>query len=549
MTHYRKRYVNTRFWNTKQEADFFPELHDSDFSLPYVKKRKDLGVCFSGGGTRSASATLGQLRGLKQIGLLGKIGYISAVSGGSWGSAPFIFLPNEFDEDTLLGPYIPPEKLSLAELKSNPDKSMAKVISETVISDDFLKEVFSLSGDESFSRAIGRLFLEPFGLHHNNKSIAYDGKTVKAIIKNNSIENDRNYYLKNDDFILTRKNRPFFIVNGTLLRQGNDDKRLKKMLCEYTPIYTGVRTYFPEAGRRKYLLGGKRPIGGGYIQTFAYDAATADRETSDGLITVKCGRNCFTLSDIIGSSGAAPEEAIRKYGFTFLGFPEFNHFPIPQVNNGKLFDEEEYAHGDGGHLENFGLMPLLARQVKKIIVFINTPTPFEANKTLRDKHGYPDRDFTDDLGPLFGRNDKPEGFKKEYDPVKLAVNQVFEGKKLDELLDAFRNCKRNGKPLVHYGHYNVMNNNHYGISTYEARIYWVYLDNAKNWLNKLTDHELKTNLAKKKNGFERFPHYKTFLENPPNIIDLGIDQVNLLAHLTSWIVTSSKDDIYSKLDI
>src|SRR3954465_4153525 len=57
-------------------AESFPET-------PFLRDRSDVGVAFSGGGTRSATATTGQLRGLAANGWLDKVKYISAVSGGA----------------------------------------------------------------------------------------------------------------------------------------------------------------------------------------------------------------------------------------------------------------------------------------------------------------------------------------------------------------------------------------------------------------------------------------------------------------------------------
>lgn len=83
--HERRRYVNTLVWNTEQNPDHFPEAAESSpIAVPWLKDKKDFGLAFSGGGTRAASATLGQLRGLRKKGLLKDVKYISAVSGGSW---------------------------------------------------------------------------------------------------------------------------------------------------------------------------------------------------------------------------------------------------------------------------------------------------------------------------------------------------------------------------------------------------------------------------------------------------------------------------------
>ena len=57
-------------------------------------READLGIAFSGGGTRSASATVGQLRGLEQNGWLSRVRYMTAVSGGSWAAVPYTYSRN-----------------------------------------------------------------------------------------------------------------------------------------------------------------------------------------------------------------------------------------------------------------------------------------------------------------------------------------------------------------------------------------------------------------------------------------------------------------------
>lgn len=48
------------------------------------KKTDTLGLALSGGGYRSAIFCYGVMRGLHELGLLPKLDYVSAVSGGSW---------------------------------------------------------------------------------------------------------------------------------------------------------------------------------------------------------------------------------------------------------------------------------------------------------------------------------------------------------------------------------------------------------------------------------------------------------------------------------
>ena len=49
------------------------------------------GICFSGGGSRALSVTLGVLRALESLQLIPHIDAISSVSGGTWASSIYMF--------------------------------------------------------------------------------------------------------------------------------------------------------------------------------------------------------------------------------------------------------------------------------------------------------------------------------------------------------------------------------------------------------------------------------------------------------------------------
>jgi hypothetical protein len=47
----------------------------------------------------------------------------------------------------------------------------------------------------------------------------------------------------------------------------------------------------------------------------------------------------------------------------------------------------------------------------------------------------------------------------------------------------------------------------------------------------------------KSGDFENFPHYKTFLENFPYIIDLTSKQVVMLSNLSWWVLKKEAENI------
>ena len=67
------------------------------FPMPFV------GVCLSGGGSRSAAASMGALRALRATGLLEKVTFLSTVSGGGWAGVPYTFCPAQSPTTTCSG--------------------------------------------------------------------------------------------------------------------------------------------------------------------------------------------------------------------------------------------------------------------------------------------------------------------------------------------------------------------------------------------------------------------------------------------------------------
>jgi hypothetical protein len=140
------------------------------FPLPFV------GVCLSGGGSRSASASMGALRALRYLGLLDKVTFISTVSGGRWAGAPYTYCPDVISDDTLLGPMVLDPSILTWDTTGNPTnalnvlnaRAMGSLCTRVGIT-ELLEQAIELYADGVaveglWNRAIGRLVLEPFGL-------------------------------------------------------------------------------------------------------------------------------------------------------------------------------------------------------------------------------------------------------------------------------------------------------------------------------------------------------------------------------------------------
>jgi hypothetical protein len=175
-------------------------------------------------------------------------------------------------------------------------------------------------------------------------------------------------------------------------------------------------------------------------------------------------------------------------------------------------------HGDGGFSDNLGIMPLLARQVHNIIVFVNGAGPFGKNPSIES---------------MFWRLEKQEDFGGD-----RSMNGVFEPAKYWEVKAGLEAAVRNGGPAVYCDrNWSVIKNELYNVAAYDGlNICWVHNERIDAWTEQLPD-DTKA-LIRSSKGFRNFPWFETFEQNKPTLIRLTPAQVNLLAHLSSWTVTS-----------
>ncbi len=97
--------------------------------------------------------------------------------------------------------------------------------------------------------------------------------------------------------------------------------------------------------------------------------------------------------------------------------------------------------------------------------------------------------------------------------------------------------KADGKTALHKSRYTVRDAPHYGIEGgWEVDVLWVYNERVADW-----EKRLPATIRKKigTGSLGNFPHYRTFFQNPPKIIDLSATQVNLLANLHCWNITAA----------
>lgn len=534
--------VAVRTWIVNDSGEPLPELADSELAVPWLKERPSFGLAFSGGGTRSASASLGQLRALHDLGWLRQARYIASNSGGSWISVPYTYLPLAIDEERFLGEYIPPAELNDQRLSP---ANVDPLAFETAIHDagtiDELHEIGR--GDEAYSDIVASIFLDPFGLHDNEKFFTFHAAALDRILAGNRSLNASNFQ------IVERQDRPYLIVAGVMIGQQLSDDPNEYFPVDMTPLYTGIRGRFDFEKDGESIV-----VGGGYVESFGYDSYEPRRGAIDGRYSVRLtgmlvrgdkpigDRYRFTLSDVIGASSAAPLGTLSRYAVPNFLFPEFRHWPVDR----NAIDEadrhvrrmaDEFQHGDGADMDNLALTPLLVRKTENIIVFVNTEDAFR--KPATGCQDTSEEHISDDIVSYF----RESGV--------LIHNIVFdEGDAgLADICEAFAAQQAAGEPLVYCRPYDVVANERHGIDPYRASICWVYLDRANNWIEQLdpTGGELTRDLYNGQGSFDNFPHYHTFAEQGISLIDLNRERVVALSNLAAWGVRDRAAYISSQL--
>lgn len=181
---------------------------ESDVLRRNGKKTDTLGLALSGGGYRSAIFCYGVMRGLHELGLLPKIDYVSAVSGGSWIATPFAMT----------------EKFEWFFNANDTSSNFIEEAFESLLPNPLRirEEAALLRPDNNFlSDLFGRLLARNFLREHGDYS---------------------RYRPLYDDTLIRDQDRPFLIVNGTVnfRRPGTFD--ITQECFEMTRLYCGSRS-------------------------------------------------------------------------------------------------------------------------------------------------------------------------------------------------------------------------------------------------------------------------------------------------------------------
>lgn len=604
-----------RYWKTPLSGLDYPEMADDAIA----KERESFGVAFQGGGNRAAPAALGQLRALHDLGWIDKVRYITAVSGGSWTAIPYTFLKNcpveggvYCNQSTFLGESKTPEEVArrLPEIAKNKDPvefqdgSMLGAIEDGAVTGKVINAWTRGRFDESFSNALGEIYLKPFGLSRSNRNGPDSLFTWrKADRKRIRRENKGNERIAGSTIHYVERERPYLIVGGVVLTKRTLVEPDGKFRMEMTPLYTGVPRVIDYETRNR----AKFKFGGGFVESFGYDYVTDDpglpgperkltlRDPAWGNRSDPYRLN-FSLANVAAVSGAAPVEttvsirALRLLAANF-GFPE--HF-VPgdrrspkqtwlSAPAGEIY-EKEWAHGDGGHEDNLGLAPLLARQVKNILVLANSVYPLNEEmiegckaslNRLRPNMPHPDKlnSGMQNCTKMIG-GDIPSFFVRTKNHIhnvglKLASSPTPRGRDnlsgYYHLLHVAEELRDNNRLSCNRYTYDPGEADAVGLP-YSPQICILYLGLDEQWVKQVRttaeneglsrkdiriirnaldlDENLHPVDKKRKGvGSNGFPHLGTFFDKPGFIIKTDPARLYALYNYTSWALKKHSVDI------
>lgn len=309
------------------------DLKVSDFTGPDKQTPGNVGVCLSGGGSRSMVACMGQLRALEYIknekgkSLLSRVKALSTVSGGSWLGGTFEYIPESVSDDDFLNKYVPDQQKLVPENKKGalpeevlnilPVNNMGTCINKDFCAFSIAYEAITLYIEKEIDPSmiwqtiVGEHLLQPYGLYtpsaeeNPTSTFSFDTKTADSIIKDNPSMAREKIHLFASCLDSTKTERPYHICNSSMFVDRLQDNTKYQYLVpvQFTPFFAGV------AGKPEGLDANGKTPGGGGVETFAFNSALKSVD-ADG-VAVSQNRQ-FSLADSIGTSSAFFAEVITN---------------------------------------------------------------------------------------------------------------------------------------------------------------------------------------------------------------------------------------------
>jgi len=194
--------------------------------------------------------------------------------------------------------------------------------------------------------------------------------------------------------------------------------------------------------------------------------------------------------------------------------------------------------GDGGNIDNSGVLAMLQRGASRIVWVVNTGSSLPTDVdfcTLTSADTSVTKDLEYQFQSLFGY--------WEFDDLGefLSQNQVFAKEDLLPVVCELQRLRDSGKPAVASKTLAVLANDWWGIrGQYEATVLIVYIDRCTDFEQELPGDTQRDLLRGYWGHFHRFPHYLPAFQNGGEATALSPAQVNLLAAQAEYSVRQNR---------
>lgn len=511
---------------------------------------RGVGLAFSGGGSRAFSYTMGWVRGLVEAGLWLEDAPVASVSGSGWFLGPFLYGGGGEADVDLFGAYVAPENLTLAALKANagsmaqlPDSLITKCLAlfaeRLVTSSEPLQHVWR--------DAVYEIFLEPSKVGSTQTFFHDRDAAADAAARNPEVFAAEAF----PPALPRRDPSPVLYHVGTL---EGPVKLLPLANNTYLPFAMGPRfsgtgppLTVPYAEHWPSTAKGDYPLGG-FVETWALGATPVG--TDGDLTLVVLNENLFSLNSAVGIASMAPATLLTHLpvsrrldesddgdgGSGLLDLVPTKRIYAPGAMAPAAASPPPFmALGDGGDLENFGILHLLQRGYDTLVIF-NAAVDLLAP---RDKWNPFTTPPTAELIDLY----IPALFGIDVDAdveCNTRNNHVFETEGLARLVDALQVATATGTGGVGSVEVTTVENALFGVEGgKKIDLTMVYLDTPGHFIASLPKETADAIAA---DTFGGFPNWGTITH-----LDLSPDQVALAAQLGSWYVHENYDLLASKL--
>lgn len=569
-------------------ASLYPAVTESSATEP------TLGICLSGGGSRALSCALGQLSALNAMTLpngqpiLAPAQHLSSVSGGSWASVLYTFLPqtingtNISDADFLIEP-VAPQLLTKGDPNTNTPGNVSymgaycmgttpqrfSLASIGVFLKTLMDAEFFLTPSQwswFWIAGIGEIVLKHFALYSAtyHASGPFVQPSLMFSLSAEQVEKSVKKYnpsLGPSQFYLARPGRPSLIVNTNLV----ENCRLPssaQIPVQATPVASSVPGQSPDGTVK----------GGGGVESFGFTSILNGPGPMDGTASIATSRN-YSLCDIAGCSSAFFAELLLQYIddeiahivselvdylVNDLGWnrfvadavgaaltiavesfandaadviPVYNYWPAGQVSTPS---NSILGFSDGGNFDNTGILGLLAQtNANRIIAFVNSEMPISGTATnvILDSS----------IGLLFGHGGAGPG-DLNYVQVFNDSNPLYPAGAYAAAQAGLYQASCGGSSTLGKATAAFLQQGLVTIANPVANIalgrvvdvLWIYNNPVSNWKDAITDPGIQQDLAQVSNPQSplwNFPNYFTGEQ-----IYLGVEAVNMLAQLSAWNV-------------